>query len=282
MDLKEAEKIVSVYGGFIEWALWRLNAIFFYNIPESLLPYSVKCIEEASNIVAKSYHDKGDKKTVEDIQRCKCLLVEFKNTEEAMFEVFERFKSKTWYDCSINIIKSCREVEKKHISGYFKEVPLEKVDFDNLNFYNISKVAEIYSRFIRHAHMRLSFIFCGQIPESLLPFPKESLAKAFTFYTNLYGSTGDEEKSEAWAYGKTVLEEDYVDDDVALNQLIKNFSDKEVRDSIISDIKEYQLELGKSDVKMKKCPYCGTENKDEAFRCKNDDCLEILPHERDA
>jgi hypothetical protein len=28
---------------------------------------------------------------------------------------------------------------------------------------------------------------------------------------------------------------------------------------------------------MRKCPYCGTENKDEAFRCKNEDCSEILP-----
>jgi len=28
---------------------------------------------------------------------------------------------------------------------------------------------------------------------------------------------------------------------------------------------------------MKKCPYCGTENKDEAFRCKNEDCLSALP-----
>ena len=27
---------------------------------------------------------------------------------------------------------------------------------------------------------------------------------------------------------------------------------------------------------MKKCPYCGTENKDDAFRCKNEDCLSIL------
>jgi len=28
---------------------------------------------------------------------------------------------------------------------------------------------------------------------------------------------------------------------------------------------------------MKECPYCGTENKEGAFRCKNEDCCEILP-----
>ena len=28
---------------------------------------------------------------------------------------------------------------------------------------------------------------------------------------------------------------------------------------------------------MKKCPRCGTENKNEAFRCKNENCLDILP-----
>ena len=31
---------------------------------------------------------------------------------------------------------------------------------------------------------------------------------------------------------------------------------------------------------MKRCPYCGTENKDDAFRCKNEDCTEILPQNK--
>lgn len=28
---------------------------------------------------------------------------------------------------------------------------------------------------------------------------------------------------------------------------------------------------------MRKCPRCETENNDDAFRCKNEDCLDILP-----
>ena len=28
---------------------------------------------------------------------------------------------------------------------------------------------------------------------------------------------------------------------------------------------------------MRKCPSCGTKNNDDAFRCKNEDCLDILP-----
>ncbi len=28
---------------------------------------------------------------------------------------------------------------------------------------------------------------------------------------------------------------------------------------------------------MRKCPYCGTENRHETFRCTNENCLSILP-----
>ena len=49
-----------------------------------------------------------------------------------------------------------------------------------------------------------------------------------------------------------ILEEEYVDDEVAISEFIKNISDKEVRDSIISDIKEFQIE---SIRKARKLPF---------------------------
>jgi len=244
MDLEAARKAVGAYGGFIEWARWRLDTIFIGHAPESLLPYSVECIEEACNIVAKHFYEKGNKKNVEDIERCMCLLAEFKDNEEAMLKALERLRIKKWYDCSFELIKSCRDVEKNHISGFFRDVPFEKVDFDNLNFYTARKIVEIYGAYLKHAHMCLSFIFCQQIPESLLPFAKGSLAKALTFYANLSDLTDNKEDSKTYTYGKAVLEEDYVDDEVAMDQLIKTLSDNKTRDSIIYDMKKFQLESG--------------------------------------
>lgn len=240
MDLQKAKKIVSAYGGFIERARWRLNAIFFYNIPESLLSYSVECTKEACNIVAKHSYENGNKESVEDIERCMCWLGEFKDNEEAMLGALEKFKIKKWYDLSIELTKSCRNVDKEYISKFFKDVPFEKVDFDNLDFYSASKAVEIYATYLKYGHMPLSYIFYQEIPESFLPFPKEDLIKALTFYTNMSELTDNKENADTYTYGKTILEKEYIDDEVAMSQLIKNLSDKEIRNSIISDLKNFQ------------------------------------------
>lgn len=48
---------------------------------------------------------------------------------------------------------------------------------------------------------------------------------------------------------------------------------------ILFDIRSFFYKQAKDILlkEMKKCPYCGTMNELDAFRCKNEDCLEILP-----
>jgi len=238
MHLKQAQKVFSDYGGFIECAFFRFHTVFLGIIPESLLPYSVKYIEEAFNIVAKYYHDKGDKKSVELLQRSIGWLLWFEDDEKAILEAVKNFNEKKMYDLIVELIKGFRgtQGQKNYISGFFTDIHLEKVDFENPDFSTAHKIVEIYSIFLKYAHMRLSFIFCQKIPESLLPFPKKHLVKALDAC-----SIGDDKNIEVYTSGKTILEEDYVDDEVAMSELIKNFSDKEMRDSIISDIKDFQL-----------------------------------------
>ena len=238
MNLKQAQKIVHDYGGFIEWALFRYQIVIFIgSIPESLLPYPPKLIEEASNIVAKFYHDNGDKKKVEVIQECMCWLQAFEDDEKSILRAVKNFNEKKFLELNTESIKGFRSNpnHQNHISGLFKDRPLDKVDFENPDFSTAHKTVAVYGEFLKYAHIGLSHIFCDNIPETLLPFPKIHLVKALDTC-----SIGDDKNTEAYTSGKAILE-DYVDAELAISELIMNFSDKEKRESIISDIKKYQL-----------------------------------------
>ena len=227
----------------MEWVYWRLKPIFWNKIPKSLLPYSVEYIEEALNIVAKSYHDKGDQKMVNNIQETQMCLISFVDDEEAILNSVEMLRDKKWFDGMLKIIQDFRQLygEPKHISGFFKDAPIEKVDFENPDYSTAHNIVKIYSTFLIYAHMLLSFIFCQKIPESLLPLPKKYIHKALDSHANLHELFGQDKSAELFNYSKTILDEDYVDDEIAINELVKNFSDKKTRDSIIFDIKEFQL-----------------------------------------
>ena len=241
MDLKEAEKVVTVYGEFLSWNYDRLDVIFFGNKPESFLPFSLECIEVALNMVAKSYHDLGDYKKSKVHQDAISFLYGYEKDEEVMLKLVQAYKNKEMYDVFIGFIKGLRDKpgQKLLISSFFKDRTFESVDFHNLDFYSARQAVDIYATFLKYAHMRLNCIFCEQIPESLLPFPKENIIKAVTFYKNMCELTGNKEDADTWTFGKDVLE-DYIDDEVAINQLIENFSDKEIRDSIIFGMKALQ------------------------------------------
>jgi hypothetical protein len=60
MTLDEANRIIGVWGEYLEFCQDRMRALFIAGIPRSLLPYPVETLEEALNTVAKHYHDLGD------------------------------------------------------------------------------------------------------------------------------------------------------------------------------------------------------------------------------
>jgi hypothetical protein len=244
MDFKQAQKIASNYGGFIEWGYSRFDIFFFMKIPQSLLPYPIEYIEEALNIAAKSCHDAGDQKMIEAIQKTQMLLMSFIDDEEAILHSVEMLKDQKMFECAIKLIRDFRQLygEPKHIAGFFTDVPFEKVDFEKLDIPTAYKIVSIYSAFLKNAHMRLSLIFSQKIPESLLPFSKYQLSKALDFYANVQSSVGNDENAETYTFGRTIMREDYIDDEIAMSELVKNLSDEDTRSSIISDIKEFQIE----------------------------------------
>lgn len=84
MTLKEANKIVHIWGKYIEYCQDRLQALFVGSIPESLLPYSTETLEEALNIVGKHYHDIGDYEASELIQNSFRYLSLYTEDEKAL------------------------------------------------------------------------------------------------------------------------------------------------------------------------------------------------------
>jgi len=238
MNLEEAREVVSDYGGFIEWAYFRFKPVLWNKYPESLLPYSRESIDDALNIATKYYNKEGNQKMVNSIEEVHYLLTYFVDDEEAIINSVKLFKKKKWFGIMMKLIKDFPRLygEPKHISRLFKNPPIGKVDLENQDQSTDYKIADIYSTFLKFAHMPLFTIFSQKIPESFLPFPRAYILKALDAQANIHDLKGDEENAELFTYGKDILE-DYTDDEVAMIELIKNFSNKKTRESIIVDLK---------------------------------------------
>ena len=87
-------------------------------------------------------------------------------------------------------------------------------------------------------------LFSGKIPEGFLPFSKEQLFKAIDIYINAY-KTIEHENADAYVTMKNIISEDYVNNEVAIDELMKNLSNPETRNQIISNLKKYQITTAK-------------------------------------
>jgi hypothetical protein len=87
MTIKEANRIFKFWQEYVEIndKMWKI----FTSIPKSFLPYPVEVLEEALNIIAKSYFDEGDSKTSEAIQSSIAMLIKYKDDEEAIIDIAE-------------------------------------------------------------------------------------------------------------------------------------------------------------------------------------------------
>lgn len=96
MTLEQANKIVNIWGKHLEYANSKLMYIFSTSIPESFLPFPKETIEEASNIVAKSYHDIGNQEAVKTIQSAIVFLTSYVNDDKAILQAARNFNNQKW------------------------------------------------------------------------------------------------------------------------------------------------------------------------------------------
>ena len=112
MTLSEANIIVRVWGGYIEYCQDRLQALFIANIPESLLPYPQEIIEEALNLAAKHYYDIGDYEKYELLKDSHRCLAFYGKDEDALEGAVMAFNIP---EVKEKIISNMKKVQKNWI-----------------------------------------------------------------------------------------------------------------------------------------------------------------------
>jgi hypothetical protein len=109
MTLNEADKIVQIWGRFIEYMSGKLMHIFGAQIPESFLPYPKDTIEEALNIIAEYHHKAGNHQAVQHLQTTLAHLIMYVDDEEALLQASRNFNNPSWRDAILPRFKQFQE-----------------------------------------------------------------------------------------------------------------------------------------------------------------------------
>lgn len=94
MKIEEADKIMRVWGKYLEHCSGKLNMLFWRDggkIPESLLPYPKIILDEALNMMDEHYHNIGDKHATELLRETMILLEVYGDDNEAIKHAGEMF-----------------------------------------------------------------------------------------------------------------------------------------------------------------------------------------------
>lgn len=108
MTLEEAEKIVSVWGVFLEHTGFLLG-LFGTDIPESVLPYPKHILVGAINKMARFYHQNGQHQQVEALEMTLMELVSYANDQDAIEEAVKTFSNQNWRDAMLPALKKSQE-----------------------------------------------------------------------------------------------------------------------------------------------------------------------------
>ena len=93
MTLIEANEIFKVWKEWYYPCHFLLDSVFGPEIPESFLPYPKDVLEEALNIVAKDFFDRGDIKTSKDIQKTMISIYHYLENEKAWEKAAKLFSN---------------------------------------------------------------------------------------------------------------------------------------------------------------------------------------------
>jgi len=115
ITIEEADKIVSVWGLFLEHAGF-VTYLFPGGIPESILPYPKFLIVGAINKMIKHYHEQGLNEMVKLHEEVYCALLEVESDQEAASEISKNFGEKKWLEQHLLGLK---ELQKDRMEGGF-------------------------------------------------------------------------------------------------------------------------------------------------------------------
>ena len=246
MSLEEAKIVVDDYASFLSNCIEDRLHWIFHPIPDCLRPYPLNYLKNAFDLVRKDYIEQGDEhkaKLCDEIEAGFWGFAE-SDDETIMKETVKRCEDIKWKDTIITIVSEfrTRPPHKNYLENY-KKISVESIDFDKLDIPTAHKIIQIFSIFLKE-HMLFHTLFSAKIPEGFLPFTKEQLFKAIDVYINVY-KTIEHENADTYATMKNIINEDYVSDEVAINELMKNLSVDETRSNLITELKEYQIKTAR-------------------------------------
>jgi hypothetical protein len=101
------------------------------------------------------------------------------------------------------------------------------------------KIRLVWGRFLEYSMGKLNLAFRHKIPESFLPYPKDTLLEAFELINKASYKVGDEKMMNLIHESAADLL-CFIDDDEAFTIAAEAFNNSEWRNAIISALKEFQ------------------------------------------
>jgi len=118
MTLIEAEEIFTVWKEWYWPCHFLLDSVFGPGIPESFLPYPKDVLEEALNIMAKRYYDRGDFQISNKIQETMICIPFYKENETAWEEAAKLFSNPEMMRAMLGFVENFK---KDYISWLKKQ-----------------------------------------------------------------------------------------------------------------------------------------------------------------
>jgi hypothetical protein len=101
-------------------------------------------------------------------------------------------------------------------------------------------IVQIYGKYLEYASQKFTAVFLTSIPESVLPFPKDTLGVALQIMAQHYHKSGNDRAAKLMQEVGAHLYFAYKDDEEALIGAAKNLSDPKFRQVILASLKHHQ------------------------------------------
>lgn len=99
-----------------------------------------------------------------------------------------------------------------------------------------------WGKFLEITNGNLMMIFFTKIPQSLLPYPKQSIKEALDIVSKHFSSIGNQDAVNTIESTLPLLEM-YVDDEEAIKSAAKKFSDEKYLNAVLPKLSERQKQL---------------------------------------
>lgn len=105
MTLDEIDKILPIWGKFLEYTHGRLVLIFSTHIPESLLPFPKELLYEVFKLAEEQFQKMGDKRAAELMKESPGWLMWYVDDEDALLRAGKDFNDPKRRKLMITMLK---------------------------------------------------------------------------------------------------------------------------------------------------------------------------------